>query len=467
MSGPHKTWLEEEETVRGLLDRLAGLHGLSLLVVPPGAATPPHAASFELGAPGQPLGRLVAAPAPTGELARLLPQLAALLSRLCQAESEMDSIARELSSRYEEINLMFRVGEHLKGLSAGERALTSVLEESVAALECDCIVLCLPQTHVFLQAGPSPLDRSAYPPETLVAALSPHFERQEALITLGPQEGGPWRGLGLSVHSSIAFPVRVEGKRAGLLACLSLGRKVFSNSNVSLMRALASQLSIVLTNHKLIQNMKDFLLEVVVTLVSVIEAKDRYTRGHSERVQAMSLAVGEAMGLEPEAREDLRWAAILHDIGKIGIPDTILCKPGRLTDEEFAIIKRHPDRGVDILRHLASLAHILPAIRHHHERWDGRGYPLGLRGEDIPLLARIIAVGDTFDAITSTRAYRVARSPAEALGEIERVAGTQLDAHIASVFVEMCRQDLGSAIMTPLSQLGRELPLGESCPLKG
>jgi putative nucleotidyltransferase with HDIG domain len=352
---------------------------------------------------------------------------------------------------------LFRVGEHLKGLEGSERALRDILEESVTALECDLILLALPASGLLRQAGIARLDTSRLSPVALVEQLEAALQGREFLVTLGAEESRLWGAVGLAATSSIAFFVKVEGKRAGVLACLSTGAKPFTNSNVNLMRALAAQISIVLTNHKLLQTMKDFLLEVVTTLVSVIEAKDEYTRGHSERVQAMSLAVGEAMGLEPGLKEDLRWAAILHDIGKIGIPDTILRKPGKLTDEEFAEIKKHPDRGVEILKHLASLAHVLPAIRHHHERVDGRGYPSGLSGEDIPLLARIIAVGDTFDAITSTRAYRVAGSPAEALAEIERVGGTQLDAQIASIFVTMCRQDLGAAILAPLSQLGREV----------
>jgi putative nucleotidyltransferase with HDIG domain len=454
----------------GCLDELERLLGLKLRLLEPAGPSgaeylEPGSLRLPLGEPEGPVGYLAVSPPPRAHLEGLLRHLAALLGHLGRGEGEMDQIARELSCRYEEINLLFRVGEHLKGLEGSERALRDILEESVTALECDLILLSLPASGLLRQAGAVRLDTSRLSRVALVEQLEAALQGREFLVTLGAEESRLWGAVGLAATSSIAFPVKVEGKRAGVLACLSTGARPLTNSNVNLMRALAAQISIVLTNNQLLQTMRDFLLEVVTTLVSVIEAKDEYTRGHSERVQAMSLAVGEAMGLEPGLKEDLRWAAILHDIGKLGIPDTILRKPGKLTAEEFAEIKKHPDRGVEILKHLALLAHVLPAIRHHHERVDGRGYPGGLSGEAIPLLARIIAVGDTFDAITSTRAYRVAGSPAEALAEIERVAGTQLDAQIASIFVTMCRQDLGAAILAPLSQLGREgAPLGEVRP---
>ena len=145
--------------------------------------------------------------------------------------------------------------------------------------------------------------------------------------------------------------------------------------------------------------------------------------------------------MQKKQRDIVHWAAILHDVGKIGIPEKILNKPGPLNDEEFEIIKLHPEKGHNILQPLKQLSASLPGILHHHERYDGRGYPQGLSGEEIPLPARIIAVADTFDAITSHRPYRPAKQQQEALTIIEAVAGTQLDPNLAQVFIEIIREE--------------------------
>jgi putative nucleotidyltransferase with HDIG domain len=165
-------------------------------------------------------------------------------------------------------------------------------------------------------------------------------------------------------------------------------------------------------------------------LALTLDARDPYTAGHSERVSALSVAVGQQMGLEAERMEVLRLGALLHDIGKIGVPDGVLRKPGALTAEEFEAIKQHPSLGARILRSVPFLAPHIPIVELHHERPDGSGYPYHLRGDEIPLLARIVHVTDAFDAMTSARAYRPGRSAAEALRELWRCAGAEFDAEI-------------------------------------
>lgn len=167
--------------------------------------------------------------------------------------------------------------------------------------------------------------------------------------------------------------------------------------------------------------------EVIVALVETVEAKDSYTRGHTQRVAETAVRVGIELSLSPERLRILHRSAMLHDIGKIGVPDSILNKPGRLTPEEFAVIQEHPVRGHLIVRNVRSLRYEIGGIRSHHERLDGSGYPDGLIGETIPLEARIIAVADVFDALTSARAYRSPMSVAEAFAIIDREAGTKLD----------------------------------------
>jgi putative nucleotidyltransferase with HDIG domain len=165
-------------------------------------------------------------------------------------------------------------------------------------------------------------------------------------------------------------------------------------------------------------------------LALTLDARDPYTAGHSERVSALSVAVGRQMRLDDEKMEVLRLGALLHDIGKIGVPDDVLRKPGALTAEEFEAIKQHPALGARILRSVPFLAPHIPIVELHHERPDGSGYPHHLRGDEIPLLARIVHVTDAFDAMTSARAYRPGRTAAEALRELWRCAGAEFDAEI-------------------------------------
>jgi len=167
--------------------------------------------------------------------------------------------------------------------------------------------------------------------------------------------------------------------------------------------------------------------EVIAALAAAVEAKDIYTKGHSVRVARLAALIARELGLPPEHERILYQAGILHDIGKIGIPDAILQKPGRLTAEEFALVREHPVRSWEIARQIRSFAPMLPAIRWHHERLDGSGYPDGLQGEEIPLDARILAVADVFDALTSVRPYRAALSVEEALALLRQEAGTRLD----------------------------------------
>ena len=167
--------------------------------------------------------------------------------------------------------------------------------------------------------------------------------------------------------------------------------------------------------------------ETVKGLVAAIEAKDPYTRGHAQRVSQLSEMTARAYGLSEERCRAIRYSALMHDIGKLGVWNTVLKKPGKLTPEEYEHMKDHPVLGVEIVSEIDLLQEAIDGVRHHHERMDGHGYPDGLKGEDIPLFARLIMVCDAFDSMTSTRVYRVAKTIEEAFDELRRCAGTQFD----------------------------------------
>jgi putative nucleotidyltransferase with HDIG domain len=175
--------------------------------------------------------------------------------------------------------------------------------------------------------------------------------------------------------------------------------------------------------------------DVLQALVRAVDTKDRYTKRHSEDVARYGVFLAKQIGLDPETIETIRIAGLLHDVGKIGIPDRVLRKPGRLTAAEYDVVKQHVALGEMIVRDVREVELVRAGIRHHHERWDGAGYLDGLAGEQIPLLARILAVGDAFSAMTTTRPYRKAMDVREALARLEDAAGTQLDERLVAAFV--------------------------------
>jgi len=173
------------------------------------------------------------------------------------------------------------------------------------------------------------------------------------------------------------------------------------------------------------------------TLSRAIEARDPYTRGHSARVTAIAEAIARRLGWDRERLELLQVGGPLHDVGKLGVSEEVLAKPGRLDEQELAQIREHPKLGARILIRVAGLRGAIPYVLYHHERWDGRGYPTGRAGEEIPLEARVLAVADAFDAMTSDRPYRPALHRDEAIAEVARCAGTQFDPEIVRIFLEL------------------------------
>ncbi len=209
----------------------------------------------------------------------------------------------------------------------------------------------------------------------------------------------------------------------------------FTSTDLEILEGLAGQAAVAIERNRLYRQISDMFTSAVMTLTEAMEAKDPYTEGHTRRVTTTSVAIARELGLGEAEVARIRTAALLHDIGKIGMPDAILNKMGRVTEEEMEIIRRHPLDGERILRPLHHLREAIRGIAEHHERYDGTGYPQGLRGEEISLDGRIIAVADTFDAITSTRSYRRAMSPERAIAELQKNAGRQFDPQVVEAFL--------------------------------
>ena len=185
----------------------------------------------------------------------------------------------------------------------------------------------------------------------------------------------------------------------------------------------------------------DLFIHVVQSLADAIDAKDTYTNGHSSRVAEYSMEIARRAGYPAQRQSDIYMMGLLHDVGKIGIPDAVINKPARLTEEEYEIIKTHPVMGARILKNIQEMPKLATGARWHHERYDGRGYPDGLKGGDIPEEARIIAVADAYDAMTSRRSYRGVMSQEKVRSEIEKGRGTQFDPRFADIMLAMIDED--------------------------
>lgn len=242
------------------------------------------------------------------------------------------------------------------------------------------------------------------------------------------------------LYSLLSVPLNLKDRVIGVLNIYTDEPHSFNPHEVNLFTSLASQAAIAIENARLFESLEEIYIEVITAMASAIDARDAYTHGHSHRVTEYAVAIGEEMGLSPAEVDIIRNASILHDVGKIGIKEDILKKPGRLTEEERREMEYHPFIGTKILQSVKLLEPVMPLVYHHHERFDGTGYPDGLRGEEIPLGARIISVADAFESMTSDRPYRKALPLEEAISELRYGSGRQFDPRIVEVFMGMAEQ---------------------------
>jgi len=239
----------------------------------------------------------------------------------------------------------------------------------------------------------------------------------------------------------INVPLISKGKSFGCLGVFGINRqKGFSSHDVELLESVGQQAAIAIENANLFKDLEHLFINTLKSLATIMDAKSPWTRGHAERVTDYAVAIGKKLGLDDNTLQTLKLGGLLHDIGKIGTYDVVLDKPDKLTREEFEIVKSHPERGAMILEPIKQLKDIVPIVRHHHERIDGTGYPDGLKGEEIPLLARILSVADAYDSITADRPYRKSPRLDYALSELRNNAGTQFDPKIVDALLEVISQ---------------------------
>ena len=375
-------------------------------------------------------------------LAEALEDVCASIADEFKTKSELNDMAGELSDRYEELHLVYAVDRQVRELTEGSDIFEGLLQSWAEHMDADVAAFVRPRDNLCVSA--TNLSAPIHNLDLVLVEMRgdlyrfAHSSRQPVVIN---EADDPRRAY---IFTDMPFKILCcpvfEGKSVVAIMVLinHQDKPDFRNSDRKLGEVLANHLSSLSRMHGMLLETSKFNEQMAAALIEAVEAKDPYTRGHSERVHHIAMEIGRAMHLPPRELDNLFWGSLLHDVGKIGIPDAVLCKPGRLSRDEFTFIMVHPERSYEILRHIDRLQGAVPGARHHQEKYDGTGYPHGLAGHDIPQNARIIAVADTYDSITSSRAYRAGRSHEVALAEIARCAGSQLDPMIIKVFQEVC-----------------------------
>jgi len=343
-------------------------------------------------------------------------------------------MAEELLAVYEQLGVVFEVTRHLPRMrTAGE-----VLELFVSSLQqsfgtCRVSLIDTSDESVWLVRG-CVIPRGPWLTRRLALAQS----SGGACVDVPPEEAN------LGDVAEIMFAPVQCGDQMHTTIVMTRGSEdpEFRASDMSVVESLARFCGDLIRNHRLLREVRELSVRMVRSLVSAVDQKDPYTSGHSVRVAYYATMLGTALNLRRRDIQMLQWSALLHDVGKIGIRDEVLKKEGKLTEAEFEHIKEHPVRSYEVVKEVPQLSGALPGVLHHHERFDGSGYPSGLKGKDIPRQALMIQLADVFDALTSTRSYRPAFDWNTALSVMEREAGKVSDLELWRVFHPMMRSRL-------------------------
>lgn len=346
--------------------------------------------------------------------------------------SGKEDIKRELIKRLQEIAILQSISSELDEIYEN-RTIYERIVEMVSRL-----VMAKEVTFGIIKNGFLKIEASTILTKKEIPISEP-FEKiikNKAFLIINQDERNPYNGSPLK-SQLLLIPLVINNEVFGILGVSNkIDESTFSEDEIYLIHTLAKKVSLRIENNTLYELFYNNLLNALRSLIASIEARDSYTKQHSERVTKYALEIAEVMGLNTEDKESIQFGGYLHDIGKIGVRDTILLKLGKLTEEEMAEIRQHPVIGESIVKPLRFLPAERELILHHHERYDGKGYPYGLAGERIPLLARILAVADTYDAMTSTRPYRPAMSHEYAIEELKSNSGSQFDPQVVKAFLQ-------------------------------
>ena len=357
----------------------------------------------------------------------------------------IEQFSKQLLGSYEETNLLFRIARLMNGLNDPNELIPTCCRQIQPILPFSWVAVKFWErerrvsglTGRLVVAGELPCDRGAFE-RTLIDQFG-NKKLGDWTRLLDPKTGGVAELVGSEVvveqitHDNEVVGVLLAGNKYGSCPMES----DVASGEMMFLEATANLIGVFHENISRFDEQKLMFMGTLTALTASIDAKDEYTRGHSERVAYMGAQLAKAMGMDVKQVELIHTTGLVHDVGKIGVPESVLCKAGKLTDDEFEQIKRHPTIGYHILEGIPSIGPVLPGVLHHHERWDGRGYPAGLAGEEIPEVGRMLALADTFDAMSSTRSYRPAMPRKAVLEEIRRCAGTQFDPALVPLFVAL------------------------------
>ncbi|TWT41176.1 Cyclic di-GMP phosphodiesterase response regulator RpfG [Phycisphaerae bacterium RAS1] len=356
--------------------------------------------------------------------------------RVRAIQRENEDLGRELLRCYEQLSLVFEITEHIANLQDPD-AIRDVLLRRYAGM--------LTAAEVFVCAGDgcnsiempaaAAASRRALSAEAVRECLRDEVEavRSTRRVRVPPVE--KTRSILGERPVLLAALRQADAETSVVIALREPGQPPFDSSDMLAAESVLGYGGYILTNILMVRSLQQTAIETVRALVNTIDAKDNYTSGHSQRVGWLARMTGEALGLPRGQLQMLEWAGLLHDVGKIGVPEHILNKPGRLTPEEFEEMKKHPRLGYDVLKPVSRFEPVLGAVLYHHENQDGSGYPEGLRGDQIPLPARIIHVVDIFDALTSTRSYRPSFGVQKAFDILREGRGTVTEPTVTDAFL--------------------------------
>ncbi|MBI4777360.1 HD domain-containing protein [Candidatus Desantisbacteria bacterium] len=390
------------------------------------------------------------------------------MDEISKLNQELESMTKEISHAYEELSLIYDVSTCMGSVLDVDRLPIEVINKAINILDVRCGFLLLfdeQQSRMTIKAARGfsleILDKfkGEYLPNNGLSGEC--VRKKQPIVCQLKEEDKDISETMLEIKNIMCVPMIYKDEPIGVIV---LGDKVsgepFYTPDTKLVFALATMTSTMVQNARLYSQLQNMFLSAISSLSSAIDEKDNYTLGHSNRVTSYAVEIGKRMNLSEERLGIIQLAAILHDVGKIGVPEEILKKTGKLTSEEWGSIKQHPDKGVHIVEpmvatgdatatfgnHLINpkehIGEIIAGIKYHHERFDGHGYPAGISGTDIPLISRIIAVADAYDAMTSKRSYRDALPEEIAIEELRRNAGEQHDPEIVELFIKMRQEQV-------------------------